>query len=110
MDLGVTATVLSSAGAAFRVLVAVTGLPAGHSATLAAASDAPAAALVLDPRCEPVQLGSGTCAVAHTPATFSFLVTAPAGTPVTLTFRVTPDGQAVETHPDDNTARLVLTP
>jgi RNA polymerase sigma factor (sigma-70 family) len=110
MDLGVTATATSSDAVAFRVTVVVTGLPRGETATLDASADAAAVGLTLDAGCTPVQLGSGSCAVVATPRTFTFLVAALSDTPVTLTFRVAPDGPGIETHPADNTARLVLTP
>ncbi|MCW2791842.1 MAG: sigma-70 region 2 domain protein [Nocardioides sp.] len=110
MDLGVTARATSSDGVAFQVEVTVTGLAQGGSATLAASTDATSVGLTLDPRCTLVQLGAGSCAVSSTPTTFTFVVGTLADAPVTLTFRVSPDAPGIETHPADNTTRLVLKP
>lgn len=108
MDLSVQASVKSS-GVAFHVHVDVAGLPAGHTATLRMTSDGPAVALVLDHGCSPLELGEATCAVTPGSTSYKFHVVPAQLSPVTLTFTVVPDGDAVESDPSDNTATVVLT-
>jgi hypothetical protein len=108
MDLALRADVRPSPGAAHRVDVTATGLASGSTATMTISSSGKAVTVTHDGRCDLVRFGQGSCQVTATPTTFSFLVVA-VDSPVTLTFRVMPDGDAVETQPSDNTVNVVLT-
>lgn len=109
MDLSVHAQASSSTGVAHRVEVSVTGLPSGGTGMLRITTDSPAVAVTLDRRCGLLQLGSATCAVTTSPATYTFLVVPSPTAPTTLTFTVVPDDSMVETRPSDNTVTVVLT-
>ncbi|MGZ6751846.1 MAG: sigma-70 family RNA polymerase sigma factor [Nocardioides sp.] len=106
VDLAVSASA-TAAGPAYQVTVRVSGLPAGHRATLVVTSDTTTLALTLDGRCGPLQLGRASCAVAGDPAPYSFWAVPASVDPATLTFTVRPDG-AQETDPSDNSTRVVL--
>lgn len=109
VDLSVHAQASSSTGVAHRVEVSVTGLPSGGTGMLRITTDSPAVAVTLDRRCGLLQLGSATCAVTTSPATYTFLVVPSPTAPTTLTFTVVPDDSMVETRPSDNTVTVVLT-
>ncbi|MBB6629158.1 sigma-70 family RNA polymerase sigma factor [Nocardioides sp. KIGAM211] len=108
-DLAVTASPNRSSGNAQRVLVQVTGLPGGSTATLDVDSDHQSAVVTTDGGCSPITGGHGSCSVSSTPASYSFLVAVPENERVTVTFTVTPDG-TTDAAPADNRVSVVLTP
>jgi hypothetical protein len=84
------------------VVVVVAGLPPGGDATLAVSGD-PSVVLTVDDRCALLAVGTGTCAVTESPATYTFTAVAPPGS--SLTFTVT--GKA-DPDPTDNRATVRL--
>jgi RNA polymerase sigma factor (sigma-70 family) len=105
-DLRVTASASSEAGALHRVVVVVSGLPAGGAATLSVAGHGVTVVLTHDDRCDSPH--PETCRVTSTPATLEFsAVTAPASG-ASVVFTVTPDDGTADADRSNNRATVAL--
>jgi RNA polymerase sigma factor (sigma-70 family) len=76
-------------GLVWDVAIRVTGLAEGEAGTVTVTLDRPAVGVHLDPRCDPVNLGTLTCHLTG-PGTLQLLVTPVPGEPTTLTAELSP--------------------
>jgi RNA polymerase sigma factor (sigma-70 family) len=105
-DLRVTATDSSQTGTVHRVVVTVSGLAQGGSATLSIDGRGVTVVLTDDRRCGSPQ--PQTCEVNSTPTTFVFTAVAVPGTDASVTFTVSPDEETADDDPSNNRATVRL--
>ncbi len=105
-DLRVTATASSQAGAVHRVVVVVSGLAPGGTATLSVAGRGVTVVLTSDGRCGSPR--PGTCRVTRTPATLEFTAAAAPGSNAFVVFSVTADGGTADADRSNNQAAVPL--
>jgi RNA polymerase sigma factor (sigma-70 family) len=105
-DLTVRAEDSSQTGTVHRVVVAVSGLAPGGSATLSVDGRGVTVVLTDDRRCGSPQ--PQTCEVTSTPATFVFTAVAVPGTDASVTFTVSPDEGTADDDPSNNRATVLL--
>ena len=107
-DARVTASASSRGGGAHAVSVAVSGLADGARGTLDIRSEGVAVAVVGDPRCDLLALGSATCTFSGPSATFDLTAAGTPLEPASLVFTVTVDG--ADPDPRNNRTEVTLTP
>jgi RNA polymerase sigma factor (sigma-70 family) len=103
-DLRVTAQATSQEGAMHRVVVTVSGLSPGGTATLSLAARGVTVVLTRDGRCDSPH--PRTCRVATSPATLEFTAVTAPGTDASLVFRVSPDGGPTDPDRSNNRAAV----
>ena len=105
-DLRVTASASSQQGAVHRVVVVVSGLAPGGTATLSVAGRGVIVVLTHDGRCDSPH--PETCRVTRTPATLEFTAVAAPGSNASVVFTVSPDGGTVDANRSNNRAAVPL--
>jgi RNA polymerase sigma factor (sigma-70 family) len=101
LDLTLSASASQAAGGVFRIVVAVTGLAPGTSATLSVEGTGTAVVLTADDRCEGRVISGGACTV-PADGTFDFTAMAPLPADSSLVFTVVPDAGATDADPSNN--------
>jgi RNA polymerase sigma factor (sigma-70 family) len=105
-DLRVTAHATSQHGTAHHVVVVVSGLAPGGTATLSVAEGGITVVLTHDGRCDSPH--PDTCRVTSTPATLEFTAVAVPGSNPSLVFTVSPDGGTADADRSNNRATVPL--
>ena len=105
-DLSVRASASSQTGVAHRVVVVVSGLSPGGSATLSVAGRGVTVVLTDDGRCDSPHARS--CTLTSSPATVQFTAVAPPGTDAALVFTGSPGGGATDVDRSNNRAVVPL--
>jgi RNA polymerase sigma factor (sigma-70 family) len=105
-DLTVRASASSQQGAVHRVVVVVSGLAPGGTATLSVAGHGVTVVLTGDGRCDSPH--PRTCRVTTAPATYEFTAAAAPGTHAAVVFTVSPDGGTADADRSNNRASVPL--
>jgi RNA polymerase sigma factor (sigma-70 family) len=105
-DLRVSARTASETGAVHRIVVVVSGLAPGGTATLSVAEHGVTVVLTGDDRCDSPH--PHTCRVAATPATIEFRAVAPPRSDASLLFTVTPGHGTGDADRSNNRASVPL--
>jgi RNA polymerase sigma factor (sigma-70 family) len=105
-DLTVTAEDSSQVDTVHRVVVTVSGLAPGGSATLSVDGRGVTVVLTDDRRCDFPH--PQTCEVTSTPASFAFTAVAVPGSDASVTFTVSPDEGTTDDDPSNNRATVRL--
>ena len=105
-DLTVRATASSQHGAVHRVVVVVSGLAPGGTATLSVDGRGVAVVLTGDGRCDSPHPKS--CRVASAPATLEFTAAAAPGSHASVVFTVSPEGGTADADRSNNRAAVPL--
>ena len=103
-DVALQTSTANSAAGVTRIVVTVTGLPAGRTATLTSRSEGLVMALGLDQRCQPTAAHATSCTVHGTPTTYAFLANATQSG--SISFDVSVDGTGRDTSPANNSTSV----
>ena len=100
------ASASSQHGVVHRVVVVVSGLAPGGSATLSVAGRGVTVVLTGDGRCDSPH--PQTCQVTSAPATLEFTAAAAPGSNASVVFTVSPDGDTADANRSNNRAAVPL--
>jgi len=100
-----TSTTQSGRGVT-RILVTVTGLPSGRTATLTSRGAGLVVAVASDARCLPTAVHTSRCAVTDTPASYAFIAHTPRSG--SISFAVTVDGDDTDTDPANDRTSVTV--
>ncbi|MGH3336292.1 MAG: hypothetical protein ACRDOZ_10770, partial [Nocardioides sp.] len=105
-DLKVTASASLRHGSVYRVVVVVSGLEPGGTATLSVAARGVTVVLTHDSRCDSPH--PRACQVTSAPATLGFTAVAVPGSNASVVFTVSPDGGTADVDGSNNRVAVPL--